>query len=415
MLRDLCAEALRNIRVHWLRVLLTGSGIVWGIALFVALTAVGNSNREHYREKMEAIGRKVVYVFPGVVPKPGGGNRNARRVELDVDDPPRLIASPLVEHVAPEMWSGARVLKGGAHIKVVWTYGVGPAAASIRNFQVGRGRFITEADVAARRRVLVIGATVERRLFGRQSGLGRAVRLDGHPFRIVGVSVPKGEQMVNMGPRDDEQVLMPISTAQTLFTGSDKIGYVIYEPRTRPEGVTSIARVRTTLGRHHYFKATDEEALGFFNIADALKLTEVIGFALQIFLTACGVLTLIAGGVGVMNIMLVAVAERTRELGLRKALGATPRAIIVQILCETVLVTVSAGTVGIGLGGSIIFGLGVLRSLSQRAEFLMPKVTLPPGLALLSFAMLVGVGVIAGIVPALRAARLDPAVALREE
>jgi putative ABC transport system permease protein len=415
MLRDLFSEALRNVRVHWLRVLLTGSGIVWGIALFVTLTAVGNSNREHYREKMEAIGRKVVYVFPGVVPKPGAGNRSARRVELDVDDPPRLIASPLVEHVAPEIWSGPRVLKGGAHIKVVWTYGVGPAAASIRNFQVARGRFITAADVAARRRVLVIGATVARRLFGRQSGLGRSVRLDGQPFRIVGVSVPKGEQMVNMGPRDDEQVLLPISTAQTLFTGSEKIGYVIYEPRTRPESVTSIARVRTILGRHHHFTATNEEALGFFNIADALKLTELIGFALQIFLTTCGGLTLIAGGVGVMNIMLVAVAERTRELGLRKALGATSRAIIVQILCETVLVTVGAGVVGIGLGGGIIFGLGALRSLSQRAQFLMPKVTLSPGLALLSFVVLVGVGVIAGIVPALRAARLDPAVALREE
>jgi len=415
MLLDLLTEAMRNVRAHWLRVVLTGSGIVWGIALFVALTAIGNSNREHYQEKMEAIGRKVVYAFPGVVPKRGAGNRNARRVELDLDDPPRLTRSPLVEDVAPELWTGPRVLKGGTHIKVVWTYGVAPQAAGIRNFQVARGRFISDADVAGRRRVLVIGATVERRLFGRKSALGQAVRLDGQPFRIVGLSVPKGEQMVNMGPRDDEQVLMPISTAQTLFTGSDKIGYVIYEPRTRPEGAASTQRVRVLLARHQHFVPADEEALSFFNIADAVKLIELIGFALQIFLIACGALTLAAGAVGVMNIMLVAVAERTREIGLRKAVGARHRDIFVQLMGEAVVITVTAGSGGLALGAAIIAVLGFLRHAAERIQFLMPQVRFSPRLALLSFAVLVGVGIVAGVVPALRAARLDPAVALREE
>jgi len=415
MIRDLLTEAMRNVRAHWMRVLLTGSGIVWGVALFIALTAIGSSNREHYREKMEAVGRKVIYAFPGVVPKRGAGNRNARRVELDGDDPPRLTGSPLVEDVAAELWTGPRVLKGGGHIKVVWTYGVAPAASRIRNFQVGRGRFISDADIADRRRVLVIGATVERRLFGRKSALGRAVRLDGQPFRIIGVSVRKGEQMVNMGPRDDEQVLMPISTAQTLFTGSDKIGYVIYEPRTRPEGAASTERVRALLARHHYFVPADEEAVSFFNIAEAMKLMELISLALQIFLVACGAVTLAAGAVGVMNIMLVAVAERTREIGLRKAVGATHRDVFVQVMGETVVITVTAGSTGLVLGAMIISALRFLRGSAERVQFLMPQVSFSPALAVLAFVVLVAVGVLAGVVPALRAARLDPAVALREE
>ena len=415
MVRDLLLEALRNTRAHWLRVLLTSSGIIWGIALFVVLIAVGEANRLHYKEKMEVIGRKAIWAIPGTIAREGTGERATRRVDLDRDDPPRLPASPLIEHAEPEMWAVPHVLKGGGHIKVVWTLGVGPLAARIRNFQVARGRFITHSDVAARGRVLVIGAKVEQRLFGRRSALGQTVRLDGYPFRIVGVSVPKGEQMNNMGPRDDEQVLLPITTAQTLFTGTDHIDYVLYEPRSREEGWLSIARVRALLGRHHSFMPAEEEAISFFNIADAIKLIGVILTAIVIFLSACGVLTLAVGAVGVMNIMLVAVAERTREIGLRKALGATHRDLFVQLLFETLLITVGAGVVGVALGAAIIRTLQFLHDFSPRSEMLVPRITFPAGLAVAAFIVLVSAGILAGLFPALRAARLDPSVALREE
>jgi putative ABC transport system permease protein len=415
MLRDVVSEALRNIRGHWLRVLLTGSGIGWGIALFVALAAAGSGMREHYREKMEAIGRKVIYTFPGSIPEKGGASRMVRRVELDVDDPPRLPESPLIERAAPELWLGPRVLKGGGHIKVVWTYGVGAEVGRIRNFRVDRGRFISPADEAAHARVLVIGAKVEQRLFGRRSALGQSVRLDGHPFRIVGVSIRKGEQLMNMGPNDDEQVLLPASTAQTLFTGSEHIDHLLYEPRTRAEGPASTERARVVLSRHHHFLPRDEEALSFFNVADSIRLIDGIGIALQVFNLACGLLTLLAGGIGVMNIMLVAVAERTRELGLRKALGATNRDIVVQLLCETVVITLAAGAGGVALGGGLIAVMRIMRNSAERVQFLMPDTRFSGDLALLAFIVLVGVGIAAGIAPARRAARLDPAVALRLE
>lgn len=415
MVLDLLLDSWRNVRGHWLRVLLTGSGIVWGIALFVTLTATGNGFRQHYEEKMAVIGRRVVYTFPGVVDKAQGGSRSARRVVLEKEDPPRLPASPRIARSAGEVWSGPRVLKGGGHIKVVWTYGVGADSSPIRNFQVARGRFLSPDDVRGRRRVLVLGAKVEERLFGRRSAVGEIVRLEGYPFRVVGVSVAKGEQLMNMGPRDDEQVLMPLTTAQALFTGSKELSYMIHEPPTRADGPDSIKRVRALLGPHHYFEPANEQALSFFNVSDAIKLIEAIGVALQVFLSACGLMTIIAGGVGVMNIMLVAVAERTREIGLRKAVGASERALFVQLLAETVLVTVAAGGVGVLFSAGIITGLSMLRASSSNSDLLVPSIQLSPGLALLAFAVLVAVGVLAGIVPAQRAARLDPAVALRLE
>jgi putative ABC transport system permease protein len=415
MLRDLFAEALRNTRVHWLRVLLTSSGIVWGITLFVVMIAVGDANQRHFREKMEVIGRKVIFAIPGVVARRGSGERAARSVLLDLKDPPRLSDLPLVEHAEPELWAQPRVLKGGGHIKVVWTLGVGPLATRIRNFQVARGRFITRADLTHRRRVLVIGAKVAERLFGRRSALGQHVRLEGYPFQIIGVSAPKGEQMNNMGPRDDEQVLLPITTAQTLFTGTDRIDYIIYEPPTREEGPRSIERIRTILGRHHYFHVEDEEAMAFVNISESINLVGTILLAIQIFLSACGILTLAVGAVGVMNIMLVAVAERTGEIGLRKALGATHRDLFVQLVFETTIITVTAGAIGVASGAAIIKVLQVLHDRAPTGQLLMPRISFSPWLAALSFSVLVGAGVLAGLLPALRAARLDPAVALREE
>ena len=414
MLGDRLVEALSSARAHWFRVMLTSSGILWGMTLFIFLTASGRSTAEHYRVKMEEIGKKVIYAFPGSISRRGSGPHASRRVVLERDDPPRLPSSALVERAGAEVWSGPRVFKGGGHIKVVWTYGVTPEVAAIRNFVVGEGRFINADDIAARRRVIVIGAKVEERLFGRRSALGKTLRIDGLPFRVVGVSAMKGEQMNNMGPRDDEQALMPLTTAQALFTHKDEVNYVLYDPVTRDQGAASMPRVRTLIGRHHEFGADSEEALVFFNMSDAIRTLNVILGALQIFMFACGLLTLIAGAVGVMNIMLVAVAERTRELGLRKALGATNRDVFLQLICDTLVITLSAGLGGFGLGGLIIYAMGLLRAASPRAEFLVGKLEFSPEVATLAFVVLVTAGLLAGIVPGLRAARLDPAVALRE-
>jgi len=415
ILRELIADSIAGIRTHWPRVLLTSSGIVWGVALFVALTAAGQAMAKHYRAKMEAVGPKVIYVFAGSVARAGEGARTARPVHLDLKDPPRLPGSPTVERAEPELRAGLRVVKGGGHIKVVWTFGVGPDAEAIRNFKVARGRFISRSEVSARAQVLVIGAKVEERLFGRRSAVGETVRLDGYPFRVIGVSAPKGEQMVNMGPRDDEQVLMPISTAQRLFTLNDRIDYVIYEPRTREQAAQSMARVRVLLGRHHSFTPADDEALAFFNVGDIIAMMDSMSIALNLFLAACGLVTLAIGAIGVMNIMLVAVAERTREIGLRKALGATDRVLFLQLMCETLVITLAAGGIGDLLGGMLIRAMQIMRDSSARAQFLMPEVVFSGRVAIFSTLVLVAAGTLAALVPAIRAVRIDPALALHEE
>jgi putative ABC transport system permease protein len=415
MVAELLAETWRNARARWLRVLLTGSGIAWGLALFICLSAMGLGSRQHYREKMEAVGRKVIYAFPGSVAGRSGGERSTRAVVLERDDPPRLPASPRVERAAAELWTGPRVLKGNGRSKVVWTYGVSPEAEHIRNFRIGAGRFISREDVDDRARVLVIGAVVAERLFGRRSALGASVRLDGHPFRVVGVSQAKGFQMVNMGPRDDEQVLLPLSTARTLLTQSDRINYILYDPRSRDEGAESMERVRAILSRHHSFGPGDDQAVDFYNSWEMIRLVEAIGFGLQLFLAACGLLTLAAGAVGVMNIMLVAVAERTRELALRKALGARNRDVFVHLVAETVLITVASGIAGLALGAVIVAGLQALHDATAADSLIISRPLLSPGIIAAAFAVLVASGVAAGLVPARRAARLDPAEGLREE
>jgi putative ABC transport system permease protein len=415
MLVDLIGQTWRNARARWLRTLLTASGIVWGLALFICLSAVGEGSRLHYREKMEAIGRKVIYAFPGNVVGRSGSERSTRAVVLDLDDPPRLPGSPRIERAAPELWSGLRVIKGAGRIKIVWTYGVAPEAEHIRNYRIGRGRFITPGDVEARRRVLVLGAKVAERLFGRRPAVAATVHVDGQPFRVVGVSAAKGMQMVNMGPLDDEQVLMPITTAQELFTRSDTISYVLYDPRSREEGEESMQRVRSLLSRHHSFGPRDDQALGFFNAWEMIRIVEGMGVALEIFLSACGLMTLAAGGVGVMNIMLVAVAERTRELALRKALGATNRDVFVGLLLETMLLTMTAGAGGVLLGTGLVAALRALHAAAARDNFLISQPVLSPETVMAAFVLLVATGVTAGIVPARRAARLDPAVGLRDE
>jgi len=208
---------------------------------------------------------------------------------------------------------------------------------------------------------------------------------------------------------------MPVTTAQKLFTLSDKIGYVIYEPRSRQEAVHSIERVRTLLGRHHSFKPTDDEALAFFNVAEIIESMNSMSLALNIFLAACGLVTLAIGAVGVMNIMLVAVTERTKEIGLRRALGATGRSVFVQLMCETLLITVAAGAVGDLVGAVLIRAMQIMRDSSERAQFLMPEVVFSTEVAMLSTLALVAVGVFAAMLPAVRAIRIDPASALREE
>lgn len=410
MLRDVLHETRQTMRAHVFRVALTSLGIVWGVAMLVYLTASSDGYDRHFAVELAKIGQRIVFLFPGNVTKQRVGHRGARPVELELKDVRRLGTLAGIERAAPNQWIGARVLRAGRRTKLAWTYGVTEDTGPIRNFALGAGRGITRHDVDTGAAVAFLGAKAASRLFGGAPAVGRTMHIDGIPFRVVGVSAPKGQQVLYMGPADDEIVLIPITTARHWFTRVDVIDQVVLSPTTREGSRQATRDAKGLLGLHHGFRENDPTAVGDFNILEAVQVVEVLLLGLRVFLTAASLVTLFVGAVGVMNIMLVLVSERTREIGLRKAVGASNRAIFVQILVETVTLTLVSGVVGALLGA-----LGVQASAAAigTGSTLQAPPELRPVAVASVLATLVLTGLAAGILPALRAMRTDPAVALR--
>jgi putative ABC transport system permease protein len=365
----------------------------------------------HFAHQMTKIGRKVVFLFPGAVTRPGVGQRATRAVELELEDVARVAALDSVESAGSNRFLGSLLMRAGERTKLVWSYGATADTLAIRGFEVARGRGFGADDVAASARVVFLAAKAAERLFGvGRPAVGRRVRIEGVPFRVIGVARSKGEQIIFSGPPDDDLALVPVTTAQRWFNRDDLIGQLIFAPRSREVGVEAVQAVRGLLGLHHEFRADDDSALGSFFVIEALQIVESLLLGMRIFLTTAIVITLLVGAAGVMNVMYVVVTERTREVGLRKAIGASNTAIFVQFLAEACAVTVFSGLLGAALGWLAVTaaaaGIGEGTTMAS-APVLMPR-------ALVSIVLtMVAVGIAAGILPALRAARIDPAISLR--
>ncbi|MGH7787463.1 MAG: ABC transporter permease [Candidatus Binatia bacterium] len=406
---DLLRHTLQSLRAHAFRFGLTSLGIAWGAAMLTYLSASADGYDQHFERQLDKLGQRIVFLFPGVATKQHIGQRGSRVVELEREDVERIDALQAVEHAAPNIWLGPRVMRAAGRTKLVFTYGGSEATVPVRNFVVARGRGLTRRDVDLDRNVVVLGARAAARLFGARQAVGQTVHVEGIPFEVVGVTEAKGDQILYMGPMDDEVALIPFTTARTWFTRSDVIDQVIFAPRTRAGSWDTVRLVRAIIGRHHGFRQDDDAAMGYFNVQEVVDLVRGLLLALRLFLTAASLITLAVGGVGVMNIMLAMVSERTREIGLRKALGASNRAIFVESLAETLAVTLCAGLLGVAIGW-----LGVQASASAAAnQTLQAAPVLLLGRAVTVVAILVGVGLATAILPALRAMRIDPAVALR--
>jgi putative ABC transport system permease protein len=405
LIADLVLATLRSLSAHKLRFALTSLGVAWGVLVLTFLSGSMDGFDRYFYAQMTKVWPKIVYVFPGAVLKQSVGNRGARSIELEREDVERMRGLDAVEYASPNAELGARVLRAGRRTKLIHTLGMSPAAAQIRSFDLAEGRFLSPADIESSERVVYLGADAAARLFGRDTGLvGKSLHIDSLRFRVIGVGQRKGDQLVNVGRRDDELAVIPISTAQRWLTNDDLVSQVVIAPRTREEAATTIGLVRGLIGMHHRFDSDEETALVFFDISEALQLIEVLGLGLRIFLVATSLVTLLVGAVGVMNIMLVVVSERRTEIGLRKAIGASRRAIFVQFLSETLAATLIAGAAGLGCGwlAIAIFGGGD-----------GPGAIWVPTNAIFVFVTLVGVGLAAGLLPAVRASKVEPAIALR--
>ena len=407
---ELLVNTARTLRAHAFRFVLTSFGVSWGTLMLTLLTASSLGVDRHFTREIEEVGPRVVWLFPGTIVKERIGERGSRNVELEIEDVERIDALESVGHAAPNVLEWSIIMRAHGRTKLFGLYGVVPETREIRNFQLARGRWISPHDVDERARVAFLGAEAARRLYGARDPVGQALHIESLAFRVIGVAAPKGDQLVNMGGQDDKAVYIPESTMRRWITHDVPLKAVIFEPRTREEATSAIQHVRQIVGLHHDFDPSLDTAVSFVNIQDVIGIVETIGVGLRIFLIGAGLLTIAVGAVGVMNIMLVVVGERRREIGLRKALGATQRDVFVQFLAESAAVCLLAGALGLALGAGSVKLLGWL--IGPNSGFMSPPVLEWKGTVAVAFVLVV-TGVAAGMLPALRAARVEPAESLR--
>ncbi|WP_299025678.1 ABC transporter permease [uncultured Thermanaerothrix sp.] len=400
-------EALESLSANKLRSGLTILGIVIGVAAVIAMLAVGTGAQNVITGSISGLGSNLLFIFPG------NFNERVRNPQpLTLADAQALadpFQVPSVTAVAPVL-SGTREVTFGSERTSVQIYGVTSNYAAVRNYTLLEGEFISEEHILGQASVAVIGPEVADRLFGHREGLiGEVIRIEGQPFRIIGVTAPKGGS--SFGSQDDI-VLIPLTTAQTRILRRDRnrvdlIYAQVSSPELVPQAIEEIAQVLRT--RHRTELGVDDFTI--FSQQDFVSTAQTITGVLTIFLGGIAAISLLVGGIGIMNIMLVSVTERTREIGLRKAVGARKRDILIQFLTESSLLSLFGGLIGIAFGWLIAFVVGQIAAASNTP--LNPQVGVDAILLATMFST--AVGLFFGLYPANRAANLEPVEALRYE
>jgi putative ABC transport system permease protein len=401
-------QLLDDLRRQRLRTALTILGITWGTTAVVALLAFGVGLERQMVVNARGMGDGLVLVSGGRTTLPYNGfpeRRVIRLLESDAD----LIARevPGLEIVTPEHGTWGRHVRRGDTRTEVYLTGVRPDYGEIRNvFPDEGGRFLNEADVVGQRRVIVLGNEVKRLLFGDEDAVGREVFVGRTPFTVVGIMAPK-TQNSSYAARDQDRVFIPIST-YNIMESPRFVSRILFRPASLENSAVATTQIREVLGRKYVFDPLDRDALTVWDTNDMMKMFRYIFIGFNVFLGIVGSFTLVVGGVGVANIMFVVVQERTREIGLRRSLGARRRDILRQVLLEAVLIVATGAAAGFG----IAVGLTRLVGLLPIEEYVGVP-TISPAVALITVGLLGLIGLTAGLLPARRAARLDPAEALR--
>jgi putative ABC transport system permease protein len=403
VLRDFVAD----LRRQKLRSALTILGITWGTVAVVVLLAFGVGLSAQMQKNARGIGDQVVILSGGTTAKPFAGFPEGRRIRL-VEDDVRLIRSEVegIERISPEFGRWGPIRRGAAASNP-WITGVYPSYEELRNvFPEPGGRFVNELDMEGRRRVAVLGDRLKEVLFGEEDAIGREVFIGGSPFVVIGV-MQKKTQNSSYQSRDQDRVFIPASTYQSIF-GDRYIGRVIYAPADPAHAEAISARIYEVLGSRYRFDPSDRDALGVWDTNEMMKMFRYLFIGFNAFLGIVGSFTLVVGGIGVANIMYIVVRERTREIGVKRALGARRGEILRQILLETMLIV----AVGAALGFGISLGLVELVGMLPIEEYVgVPVVSnLVLGATL---GLLLVIALLAGLFPARRAAQLDPVECLR--
>ncbi len=412
---DFLHEILATIRRNKMRTFLTGFAVAWGIFMLIVLLGAGNGLRNGVMSNFQGQATNVIGLWPGRTSMPYGGYQSGRRIQFDLRDVEMIREHiPNLEYLSPYLGRSVTVTYGEEYGS--WNLqGVSQDERKLYpDIQIveGGGRFLNEMDVAERRKVTVLSANMKEVLFKDEDPVGKYVLINQTAFRVVGV-------------HDDENpygaIYIPFSTALLLYSPSHQLNGIEFTATgldTKAANEAFNEYLRGVAARQHRFNPEDRSAVYVNNVAErALQMRQVFT-AINIFILIIGLASLMAGIVGVGNIMLITVKERTREIGIRKAIGATPRSILQLIIFEAIFITTCAGYIGILLGIGLTEAAASLLAKGSGNEdqltmFLNPTVDL--GIVLSATIFLIGCGVVAGLIPALKATRVRPIEAMRAE
>ena len=399
----LTKTAFISITRNKLRSFLTTLGVVIGVLSVILLTSIGNGLTVFVEEQFQTLGSNLLIVSPGeIVSDEGGFNQEAAALSLTTSKLSALDANAL-ERAGYPLGEVAVVIEGSVDVRTSqgkrqgFSVATSPEYSILRNTKTTKGRFFSESDVSSNRKVAVIGSKIAEKLFVGVEPIGQEVTLNRVRFEVVGVAEPKSSGNFG-GPDIDSSVYIPHTTARSAL-GQEKISYILVQAADKQQIERAKDRITSIM-----LKRLNEEDFSVTDQAEILKTIQTILGTLTVGLAGIAAISLVVGGIGIMNIMLVAVSERTREIGLRKALGATPNSILIQFLIESAVLSTLGGTIGIILG--------ILGALGLRAFF---PATPALNSVLLAFGVSLATGIVFGVFPARKASQLNPIEALRYE
>ncbi len=404
MLDSLLALGLDSLTRNRMRATLTVLGIVIGVAAVIATLAIGQGARAAVQAQIRALGANVLTVLPGTITAGGARSGMGSITTLTPDDAIAIKREcPAVDAVAPTVRTVAQLVAGNQN----WSSQVQGTTGDyvlIRQWPVDNGVFISDADVRGAAKVCVLGAKVADQLFGQADPVGATVRIKDMPFRVVGVLTLKGG--TGFGGDQDDVVLIPLTTAQRKLLGITHVNSVLVSAVSETQVADAIAQITDLLRQRHHIRTGTDDDFFIFNQQDIANTAESSSKVMTLLLASIAAVSLLVGGIGIMNIMLVSVTERTREIGIRRAVGAKRRDILLQFLLEASFLSLAGGALGVALGA------GSATLITRLARW---PTMIQPSAVMLAFLFASMVGLFFGFYPARRASRLDPIEALRYE